>query len=344
MSYECHGHTISNHPGCHNEDEEPYEDNVHRRAALSPAEASDEQNYAPNEVPPPFGKEHSHGLSKPTASALDTNKYTLSSREQEDSLGTTSAPRHSPGGAPTPPKGYESRSSSRSNNLQQLAEAQRQYLTPTLNIHTTHSSSVRSFSRGVSPSDRLKNECEKLRDRWTPMYIDGSPRTPEKSDFPQSLSLIILPPLVEPAEHCIILLHHWTADETSLENLAKTLRSNLGEGAFVIIRAPHAALEGNSGYHWADPDGAWDLGFSHTCRVILEDVIKGGLMARCSFRSQNIVILGHGQGGMAALAAAATWHRIEFGGTCTSCVCFFPSWIRGEVARLLFIAPNIPTS
>ena len=70
----------------------------------------------------------------------------------------------------------------------------------------------------------------------------------------------------------------------------------------------------NSGYHRADPNDTVDEGFINTSRVVLKDIIRDGLMAKCGFPPRDIVVLGHGQGGMAALATIACWNSIEFGG------------------------------
>ena len=172
-------------------------------------------------------------------------------------------------------------------------------------------------SRANSPADRLKQELDELKQRQenNRISINGPPRTPERADFPPSLVMSILSPANEPdVEHCVVLLHHSTGDENSLSDLAKNLRRNLGESAFILIRGTQAVKEGNGGYHWADPDDDSETKFIQTSTIILEQVIKDGLMAQCGFQPQNIVILGHGEGGRAALATAASWNAFEFGG------------------------------
>jgi predicted esterase len=56
-----------------------------------------------------------------------------------------------------------------------------------------------------------------------------------------------------------------------------------------------------------------DAGFTTIQKVLGEDVIKEGLMQRCGFPARNILFLGFGQGGMAALHVAAQ-SDLEFGG------------------------------
>ena len=53
----------------------------------------------------------------------------------------------------------------------------------------------------------------------------------------------------------------------------------------------------------------WDSGFIHTSRMILEDVRQGwDLWLNVASRPQNIVILGHGQGGY-----GGTLRRLQHG-------------------------------
>ena len=206
-------------------------------------------------------------------------------------------------------------SESAGNCLQQLVEAQHRPLTPHLTTSTNPSSPITNTSRAVSPAERLRQELEELRQRQESarIIIEGSPRTPQRTDFPPSLSMSIVAPTTEPeVEHCVVLLHQSTGNEESLGDLAKSLRRSLPESAFVLIRGLQAVRGGNSGYHWADAAG--EATFIQTSTVILDQVIKDVLMSKCRFHPQNIVILGYGEGGMAALAAAASWQGFELGG------------------------------
>lgn len=197
-------------------------------------------------------------------------------------------------------------------------EAQQQPTTPILRVAVDSASALAKSgdSRTVSPSGWLEKGCEDIRRKQERISVhrDGPPRRPEPADFPPSLSLLILSATAEPVEYCVILLHQFADTEMSLERLARSLRSNFAEAAFISIRAPEVIPTGNSGYHWGDPAREWDPGFIRTTRIVLEDIIRDSLMAECKFQPQNIVILGHGQGGMAALAAAASWDDIELGG------------------------------
>ena len=206
-------------------------------------------------------------------------------------------------------------SESASNRLQHLVEAQHRPLTPNLTASTDPPSPNSNTSRAVSPAGRLRQELEDLRQRQESarILVEGSPRTPQRADFPPSLSMsIVAPDTEDEVEHCVVLLHQSTGNEESLGDLAKSLRRSLPESAFVLIRGLQAVRGGNSGYHWAD--APWEARFIQTSTVILDQVIKDVLMSKCRFQPQDIVLLGYGEGGMAALAATASWQGFELGG------------------------------
>lgn len=144
--------------------------------------------------------------------------------------------------------------------------------------------------------------------------VDGLTRSPTYSDFPQLLNVHIVDSMVEPPDHCIVLLHDAANNETSLIALAKELRQTMPTSVFVTLRGPQRLSPRNNSYHWADPEYGLNEGFLHASKLILGDVIKDSLNAKCYFQPQSIVVVGHCQGGMAALAAVASWGRIEFGG------------------------------
>ena len=202
------------------------------------------------------------------------------------------------------------------NGLQRRAQAQQQQpVPPTSSVTTNISTRMGGTTRAVSPAGWLKKECEELRKKQEDlqMNIDGPPRTPMRDDFPSALSMRIVNP-IKPVENCIILMHNLASNETFLEDHTQRLQSKIQESAFILLRGLHPIEPGNSGYHWADASDLMDEGFIYTSRVILKDIVQDGLMARCNFQPRDVVILGYGQGGMAALAAAASWNSIEFGG------------------------------
>ena len=202
-----------------------------------------------------------------------------------------------------------------SNNFRQLAEAQQEPVQPTLSDATNTSTYSGGNSRGVSPAGWLKKQCDDLRRKQEEVQIniDGPSRTPVSADFPPALSMTIISP-DQPVESCVILMHNLANNEASLGEHVHIIKSKQPQSAFILLRGLQSIESGNSGYHWADANGTVDEGFVKTSRVLLEDIIRDGLMAKCSFKPRDIVVLGHGQGGMAALAATACWNCIEFGG------------------------------
>ena len=202
-----------------------------------------------------------------------------------------------------------------SNNFRQLAEAQQEPIQPTLSDATNTSTYRGGNSRDISPAGWLKKQCEDLRRKQEEIQIntDGPSRTPVPADFPPALSMTIVSP-DQPVESCIILLHNLANNEASLGKHVHVLKSKQPQSAFILLRGLQPIEPGDSGYHWADENGTVDEGFINTSRVLLEDIIRDGLMAKCSFNPRDIVVLGHGQGGMAALAATVCWNCIEFGG------------------------------
>ena len=200
-------------------------------------------------------------------------------------------------------------------NFRQLAEAQQEPIQPTLSDATDTSTHRGGNSRGNSPTGWLKKQCEDLRRKQEEIQIniDGPSRTPVPADFPPALSMTIVSP-DQPVKSCIILVRGLANNEASLGKHVHALKSKQPQSAFILLRGLQPIEPGNSGYHWADANGTVDEGFIKTSRVLLEDIIRDGLMAKCSFNPRDIVVLGHGQGGMAALAATACWNCIEFGG------------------------------
>lgn len=180
----------------------------------------------------------------------------------------------------------------------------------------TSQSSART-PRNLSPSSQLKWEFEDLRDKQRQIRLipDGTPRLPTRNDFPHSICVkIVSHEIDEQLEHVIILLHLYTGTEDSLESLAKRLNRRQPNSSYILLRGIEPVNPGNSGYHWADSPSQHDEGFCKTSDTILIDVIKGVLVSRCNFKPRNIMLLGHCQGGMAALAAAASWDETELGG------------------------------
>lgn len=172
-------------------------------------------------------------------------------------------------------------------------------------------------SEKSSPSSRLKQNIDTLRSlqRDLPSKSNSAPRLPTQADFSPSTSLAISQDeLDEPVDHIIIYLHQPGENDTSLETLARRLKRRLPRSAYILIRGVEPVASGSNGYHWTDSQSQWDEGFLNACRNLLIDVIKNGLVSKCNIMPSNIMILGHCQGGMEALATVALWDEVEFGG------------------------------
>lgn len=149
------------------------------------------------------------------------------------------------------------------------------------------------------------------------------PRVPTKADFPSSLTLDIIPPTTGSPINILILLHGLGDTQSSFAQLGRNL--NLPETACISIRGPNPIPPIFTGsdfpaFHWGDDvlvdegrgDIDLDAGFS-TSEKIFGEFIKDGLISKCHYPPRNILFLGFGQGGMAALHAASLSAE-EFGG------------------------------
>ncbi|KAL9003436.1 MAG: hypothetical protein Q9188_003686 [Gyalolechia gomerana] len=120
--------------------------------------------------------------------------------------------------------------------------------------------------------------------------------------------------------------------ELSLKNLALDLNQEHPETSFLLLRGLETVPSSNNGYHWADPAGEWDDGFLKASETILMKVIKASLISNCGFAPRDILVIGHGQGGMAAMAIAALWNDVELGGV-VSIEGPLPSYIKSDSTK-----------
>ncbi|KAL8942731.1 MAG: hypothetical protein Q9216_001479 [Gyalolechia sp. 2 TL-2023] len=186
-------------------------------------------------------------------------------------------------------------------------------------LHTDHSSPDGFTLKQPSPLERLKNDFEELRKlhRNIPHAGDKAPRHPTRADFQSSISLQILPERtrkdVATVQHIVILLHDIGGSELSLKELALDLNKEQPETSFVLLRGLHTVPSSKNSYHWADTVDEWEKGFLKSSATVLE-IIKTSLISNCGFTPRDILIVGHGQGGMAAMATAALWNEVELGG------------------------------
>tara|TARA_R110002060_G_scaffold34274_4_gene45131 strand:+ start:807 stop:1547 length:741 start_codon:yes stop_codon:yes gene_type:complete len=148
-------------------------------------------------------------------------------------------------------------------------------------------------------------------------------RLPTKSDFPQNLTLDIIPPPSGSPINVLILLHGLGDTQISFSTLGKNL--NLPETACISIRGlnpipPIFTGSDTPAFHWGDdvlidenkgeidPDAGFKM-----VESVLSGIVLKTLRETCSFESRNILFLGFGQGGMAALHVASLGKE-EFGG------------------------------
>jgi predicted esterase len=97
---------------------------------------------------------------------------------------------------------------------------------------------------------------------------------------------------------------------------------NLPETACIALQAPNGMLFDIGGHNWGDDlvmdqsTGEMDIdtGFKASTRLVLDSVIREGLIGRCGYKAREIVIFGFAQGGMAGLQAAAELVGDELGG------------------------------
>lgn len=164
-----------------------------------------------------------------------------------------------------------------------------------------------------SPAGDVKSDVEELRQlqEVIPSNPNATRRQPKRADFPQSTNLEVVQPVTgQQIEFAIVILQDCGVVERSLEQLARILQDQYRESTYILIRCP--VQSGNSIHGWAS--GQDDLDFIGTCRMLLLDIICESLIVKCGFKTRQIVVLGHGQGGTAALTAVSLWHSIQFAG------------------------------
>ena len=170
-----------------------------------------------------------------------------------------------------------------------------------------------STTRAVAqPVGGIESELEELRrsQEIIPSNPNATRRLPKRLDFPPSIHLEVVQPVTEhQIEFAIVMLQDHGVAERSLEYLARRLQQQYPENAYVLIPCPETERDLHG---WAGPRN--DCKFVATSRMLLIDVVTHSLIVKCGFKARQIVILGHGQGGTAALTAVAWWESIQFAG------------------------------
>ena len=134
---------------------------------------------------------------------------------------------------------------------------------------------------------------------------------PEASNFPKGLNPVISPPSTSRIANVVLFFPGLGDTSVNFSSFAKAL--NLPESLCITLQ-PLMPLPQplDPGYHWGDDiifDQSTgmldhDAGFATATRVICDDVVNGILVQQCGFKHRDVLFLGYGQGGMAALAAA----------------------------------------
>lgn len=148
-------------------------------------------------------------------------------------------------------------------------------------------------------------------------------KLPTTADFSTTLHLSITPPpAASPQTSNVLILLHGLGDTLDpFTRLGKQL--NLPETTCISLQAAMPMPFELGGFHWGD-DVAFqeapgdlqidmDAGFSKTSKVLREDIIEQALVQNCGYTPREIMFLGLGQGGMAALAAVSST-TAELGG------------------------------
>ncbi|KAF2731707.1 alpha/beta-hydrolase [Polyplosphaeria fusca] len=146
-------------------------------------------------------------------------------------------------------------------------------------------------------------------------------RLPTAADFSTSLILSITPPpSAQRPTNVLVLLHGLGDTNASFTKLGQQM--NLSETVCISVQAPNPLPFDLGGFHWGDDlqfdsnTGEMDVdtGFKTATRIVLENVIREGLIQKCGYRAREILIFGFAQGGMVTLQVAAEHEGEELGG------------------------------
>jgi predicted esterase len=139
-------------------------------------------------------------------------------------------------------------------------------------------------------------------------------KTPTPSDFPSELTVTVTPPpspsrSTTPAPNILLLLHGLGDTAASFTKFAQAIR--LPETTIVTLQGTAPLPFDLGGFHWGDDvsfdsaTGALDMdaGLTRSTKTLVS-VVRETLVQKCGYALREIMMLGFGQGGMAALAVA----------------------------------------
>ncbi|KAJ5165454.1 Phospholipase/carboxylesterase/thioesterase [Penicillium coprophilum] len=141
-------------------------------------------------------------------------------------------------------------------------------------------------------------------------------KNPTPSDFPSDLTVTVTPAppspsqSTSPAPNILLLLHGLGDTAASFTRFAEAIR--LPETTIVTVQGTAPLPFDLGGSHWGDDvsfdsaTGALDMdaGLTRSTKKLVSEVVRGTLVQKCGYALREIMVLGFGQGGMAALAIA----------------------------------------
>ncbi|KAL8861451.1 MAG: hypothetical protein Q9178_002325 [Gyalolechia marmorata] len=169
----------------------------------------------------------------------------------------------------------------------------------------------------ASPSDSIERRHAELvqHPQDPPHPGDKPPRLPKHDDFPNDLRVQIIPEYSRTTvdiKHVVVILHQLSLLE-SLKQLATNLYEEQQETCFVLLQRREGVPTPNGRYDSPEASGQWDE-LALESASSLSGTIKRSLVRKCGFGPRSVLLMGHGQDGMAVLTTAALWRGIEFGG------------------------------
>jgi predicted esterase len=113
----------------------------------------------------------------------------------------------------------------------------------------------------------------------------------------------------------ILVLHDYSGNQNTLKVFAEEHLKE-PDTSYILLRGTRSVVDSPRRYHWADSDYFLNRSFLEATWTIGQFILEG-LVKKHNISPRNIVLFGHGQGGMVALSVAASWNTTELGGVIT---------------------------